>query len=122
MELVTTALEHVMLFSWWWLAIPVGIGLVLFVIGMALNDSTPMGLGAAIVLLGTFFLSIANVSGSTYNEDLLRSDVAEQLRIEDTVKDGDWYTGRGPDGEFVRFALVEKDGAENTYAVLVEKQ
>lgn len=121
MELVTTALEHQMYLSWWWLAVPAGIGLLMMITGLVLREDAPTGLGAGIVVAGVLFLSLVNVTGPAYNEDLLRSDVAEQLQIEETVKDGNWYLGKGPDGEFVRFALVEKDGAENTYAVLVEK-
>lgn len=120
-ELVTTALDQQMYFSWWWLVVPAGIGLLLMVIGLVLREDVPTGVGAGIAVVGVMFMSLANVTGPPYNEDLLRSDVAEQLQIEETVKDGDWYTGRGPDGEFVRFTLIEEDGAENTYAMLVEK-
>lgn len=120
-ELVTTALQQPINFSWWWLAVPIGIGLLGLLVGLVLQEEVPAGIGTAVLLIGGALTALANVSGPTYSEDLLRSDVAEQLQIEETVKDGDWYIGRGPDGEFVRFTLVEKDGAENTYAMLVEK-
>ena len=121
MELITTALHQPIHFSWWWLAVPAGIGLLMIVVGIALREGAPAGIGTMILILGTLFTALGNASGPAYDADLLRSDMADQLQIEETVKDGDWYTGRGPDGKFVKFTLVEKDGVDDTYAVLVEK-
>lgn len=121
-ELVTTALHQVTLFGWWWLLVPVIVGVLMVVVGLAVDDALPLaGIGFFVLFLGTLAVAAINVSGPAYDADLLRSDVAEQLQVEETVKDGEWYLGKGPDGEFVRFALVEQDGAEDTYAVLVEK-
>lgn len=119
MELTTTALDQMIIFSWWWLLAPVVIGGWMIVVGLTLREELPTGLGVFVLIVGTLLTAAINISPPSYDKDLLRSDVAEQLQIEETVKDVNWYTGRGPNGEYVRFSLVEK--TDNTYAVLVEK-
>lgn len=120
-ELTTTALDQMYLYSWWWLLAPVVVGVLMIAVGIALREELPAGFGTFILFVGTLIVGVINLAPGSYNADLLRSDVAGQLQIEETVKNGDWYTGRGPDGEYVKFALVEKGGMDNTYAVLVEK-
>lgn len=120
-ELTTTALDQVVYYSWWWTLAPLVIGVFLIVLGAKQEKELVWGPGIMVFIVGTLGVTGINASGPSYDKDLLRSDVAEQLRIEATVKDGDWYIGRGQDGEYVRFTLLEKDGAENTYAMLVEK-
>lgn len=121
MELTTTALDEIHLYSWWWVAVPVVLAVILISVGAALDKEGMWGSGIFVLVLGPFLVAIINLSQPSYDKDLMRTDVAEQLQIEDTIKSGDWYTGRGPDGEYVKFALVEKDGMDDTYAVLVDK-
>ena len=122
MELTTTALDQMYLYSWWWVLAPVVLAIILISVGAAMSKEGLWGSGIVILILGPFLLAIFNLSAPSYDKDLLRTDVAEQLQIEDTIKSGDWYTGRGPNGEYVKFSLIEKDGMDDTYAVLVEKK
>ncbi len=119
-ELTTTALHFVLAFSWWWLLVPVAVGILLVVAGNLRDSEVVVSLGATILFVGTGLTAFINMDAS-YDKDLLRSDVSEQLQIEDVKRDGKWFIGRGPDGEYVKFTLVEKDGEEDTYAVLVVK-
>lgn len=132
-ELTTHAFDTTYLFGWDWLMLPVFIGLLLFVWALGLlvsgaKDGAGMSLVAGIYLtvigVGVLFI-INSLSMSDLNKDLLRSDISDQLQIEELDLDGSatgWMTGRGPDGEFVKFKLVEQDGVENEYIVVVEER
>lgn len=128
MEVVTNAFEYVRDFGWEWVFLPIAVGCVIlivtfFVSTYRMEDGFFGYLTAAIVaLLGGFFVLLASFAGgSSFDQNLLRSDMAEQLQIHEVVQDGEWYVGKDSDGQFVKFALIEKDNTENTYSVLMEK-
>lgn len=130
-ELTTHAFDTTYLFGWDWLLLPLVIGLLLFVcaLGLLVSGATDgagisLILGIYLTVIGVGALFIVNsLSMSDLDKDLLRSDVSDQLQIEELDLDGSatgWMTGRGPEGEFVKFKLVEQDGVEAEYIVLVE--
>lgn len=128
MEVVTNAFEYVRGFGWEWVFLPIAIGCVIlivtfFVSTCRMEEGFFGYLMAAIVsLLGGLFVFLASYAdGSSFDQNLLRSDMAEQLQIHEVVQDDEWYVGKDSDGQFVKFALIKKDNTENTYSVLMEK-
>lgn len=131
-ELITNAFDTTYLFGWNWLLIPVGISVLLFVwalgllLGRAKDEAVlSLAIGFYVTVIGVGAMFVLNsLFMSDLDKDLLRSDVSEQLQIEELDLDSNasgWITGRGPEDEFVKFKLVAKDGVEDTYIVLVEK-
>lgn len=131
-ELTTHAFDTTYLFGWDWLMLPVFIGLLLFVCALGLlvagategaGMSLILGIYVTVIGVGAMFV-LNSLFMSDLDKDLLRSDVSEQLQIEELDLDSNasgWITGRGPEDEFVKFKLVAKDGVEAEYIVLVEK-
>lgn len=129
-ELITEAFRTVYPYSLWWMAAPAILGIILFFWGsgrdIARSADNTMTAGAVLFIVGTALTGLFTlIFQDTADEDLLKSDISNQLQIENVDVSSPhrysaehWYTGKGPEEKFVEFALLRYEDSDNNYVVV----